>query len=86
VERLVHAWGGGTWEDRSDPAAPHEAGFLRLDIAKARTRMGWSPRWGIDEAVRCTAEWYRAHHSGAGPGPMRALTERQIHDYEGTAA
>jgi len=86
VGRLVRAWGSGSWEDRSDPGAPHEAAFLRLDIGKARSRMGWSPRWPIDEAVRRTAEWHRAFHSGAGPGAMRALTLRQIHDYEGPRA
>ncbi len=86
VEKLIAAWGSGAWEDRSEPGAPHEAAFLSLDIAKARARMGWSPRWRIDETVQRTAEWYRTFHSGAGPGAMKALTLAQIHDYEGAAA
>jgi CDP-glucose 4,6-dehydratase len=86
VEKLIGAWGGGAWEDRSDPGAPHEAAILRLRIEKAGDKLGWSPRWGIGEAVRRTAEWYRAFHAGAGPSGMKALTLRQIHDYEEAAA
>jgi len=86
VEKLIGAWGSGAWEDRSDPSASHEATFLRLDIEKARARLGWAPRWGIDAAMRHTAEWYRAFHAGAGPAEMKAMTMAQIREYEGAAA
>src|SRR5207249_2557604 len=45
TEELISAWGQGTWEDRHDPKAPHEAGLLHLSIDKAQTHLGWSPRW-----------------------------------------
>jgi CDP-glucose 4,6-dehydratase len=83
VERLVEAWGSGRWEDRREPGAPHEAGFLRLSIEKAQARLGWTPRWSVEEAMRRTARWYRAFYGGAGAAAMRALTLEQIHDYEG---
>ncbi len=86
VTKLIAAWGSGSWEDRSDPAAPHEAAFLRLRIEKARDRLGWAPRWDVAEAMRRTAAWYRAFHAGAAPAAMRALTLAQIHDYEGATA
>jgi CDP-glucose 4,6-dehydratase len=31
-----------------------------LDAGKARARLGWKPRFGMDEGLRRTIEWYRA--------------------------
>lgn len=31
-----------------------------LDAGKARDRLGWKPRFGMDEGLRRTIEWYRA--------------------------
>jgi dTDP-D-glucose 4,6-dehydratase len=31
-----------------------------VDTTKARTRLGWIPRHGLDEGLRRTIEWYRA--------------------------
>jgi len=83
VERTVAAWGGGTWEDRSDPRAPHEAAALRLAIDKAGATLGWRPRWSFDETVARTVAWYRAHAGGAGSAELRALTAAQIREYSG---
>lgn len=81
VEALIEAWGSGSWEDRNDPAAPHEAGLLRLSIDKAQARLGWLPRWGFADTVRRTVEWYRAFHGGAGPDDLAAVCRRQIAEY-----
>lgn len=81
AQALVDAWGQGRWEDGSDPTAVHEAGLLRLSIEKATTRLGWHPRWGFDETVRRTAEWYRAHHEGLDGEGLLELTRRHIADY-----
>jgi CDP-glucose 4,6-dehydratase len=81
VEALVAAWGSGSWEDRRDPAAPHEAGLLRLDVAKAEARLGWTPRWRFEETFRRTVEWYRTFHAGASPEALAGLCRRQIADY-----
>ena len=81
VDAILRNWGSGTWQDRSDPAAPHEAPTLRLAIAKARESLGWRPRWGFEETLRRTVAWYRAHHEGAQRDALRALTESQSADY-----
>lgn len=81
VERLVRHWGEGTWEDRGDPSAPHEAGLLRLAIDKVWNLLGWAPRWDLDEAVRRTVEWYKAWLAGASPDALRRLALEQIGDY-----
>ncbi|MDO9018696.1 MAG: CDP-glucose 4,6-dehydratase [Deltaproteobacteria bacterium] len=81
VRALIAAWGGGTWDDRSDPGAVHEAKLLRLSIEKAWARLGWSPRWGFERTIAETARWYRAWHEGA-PGPeLDALCSAQIKQY-----
>jgi CDP-glucose 4,6-dehydratase len=72
VDLFVSAWGGGSWEDKSDHRQPHEAGLLRLSIDKAIGRLGWRPRWNVAEAVRRTATWYRLAHGDARPDMRRA--------------
>lgn len=37
-----------------------------LDASKARERLGWTPRYGLDEGLRRTIEWYR-HLLGGEP-------------------
>lgn len=58
----------------------HEAGYLTLDCAKARFRLGWTPKLTIRETVRWTVDWYRAQAQGAN---IRELTLSQIIRYEG---
>jgi CDP-glucose 4,6-dehydratase len=77
VDRVVKAWGDGRWEDCSIPGAVHEANLLKLDIAKAKAYLGWSPVWGIDRAVVETVAWYRDY----GAGSVHDLCLRQIADY-----
>lgn len=81
VEAVIREWGSGSWEDRHDPAAPHEAGLLRLSIEKAQARLGWLPRWRFDETFARTIAWYRAFHGGARGAALRDLTVNQIREY-----
>ncbi len=76
-EVLLH-W-PGTWEPRTDPAAPHEARLLQLSAAKARRLLGWTPVWNFGESVARTITWYRL--AGADPAGIPSLTRRQIEDY-----
>jgi CDP-glucose 4,6-dehydratase len=81
VREMVAAWGSGSWAEAQQAGAPHEAGLLRLSVEKAFARLGWSPRWDLRTAVRRTAEWYLAHHRGASPAALRALSLEQIDAY-----
>lgn len=84
ADRLCELWGRGmAWEDRADPAAPHEAGYLKLDSSRARMRLGWRPAWGIEEGLEGVVEWYRALQSGE---DMRAVSIEQIEAFERAAA
>lgn len=61
AQRFVDEWGSGAWVDASTPSQPKEAHFLRLNIEKAISGLGWSPRWNLDTAISRTAQWYRSH-------------------------
>ncbi len=38
-----------------------------LDASKARERLGWRPRYGMEEAIRETVDWYREHFADEAP-------------------
>lgn len=64
----------------SDAAAgPHEATLLMLDSSKAKRRLGWKPRWSIDEALARTAAWHLNWKRGL---DMAEYSGLQIDDYE----
>lgn len=78
-KRMVSHWGKGDLRFQPDPAAPHEAQYLRLNTAKARTRLGWKPVLELEQALRWTVDWYRSFYEN----PQSAATEtaEQIRDY-----
>jgi CDP-glucose 4,6-dehydratase len=65
VEQALRHW-PGSWEDQSDPQAPHEASLLNLVIDKAHHQLGWSPRWDFATTVERTVGWYKQVQEGAG--------------------
>lgn len=81
VEAVISAWGKGSWDDRHDPRAPHEAGLLRLSSEKAQALLGWTPRWRFEQTFEKTVAWYRAFYGGAGAAAMAELSRRQIAEY-----
>jgi len=78
VERLAERWGQGARWRLDAGAHPHEARFLKLDIAKARARLGWTPRWRLDDALARIVAWQHAWLAG---DDVRALCLAQIDDY-----
>ena len=57
---------------------PHEAHFLKLDISKAVSELGYRPRISLDTALDWTARWYQAYLDGE---DMLAVTRQQIDDF-----
>jgi CDP-glucose 4,6-dehydratase len=79
LDRLSRHWGGGvTWET-DGRSNPHEAQLLTLDSAKARARLGWKPRWDLDQALKATVDWYRAYQQRSN---LTDLIMQQIASYE----
>ena len=69
VDTFLGEWPGAQ-EDRTDSAAPHEAGLLHLDVTKAGQVLGWKPVWSFAQTVRTTAAWYRDRHAGVAPATL----------------
>jgi CDP-glucose 4,6-dehydratase len=82
ADEVLKNW-PGSWVDRSDSQAPHEAGLLNLNIEKAARVLGWRPVWNFSEAVGRTVAWYRSAHENGDPWE---LTSAQISDYQNDAA
>ena len=59
VRRLVEYYGKGKVVDASDPNAVHENTLLNLDITKAYVMLQWEAKWGLQEAVEKTVDWYK---------------------------
>lgn len=78
AQRVIEAWGSGAIERDGGPHA-HEAQLLRVDASKARARLGWRPLLDVEEAIRWTAEWYRA---AAGGADAQRLIEADIDRFE----
>ena len=78
VEEMLK-WREGTWIDKTEPGAVHEAGLLNLDIRKARRILGWKPRWSFEETVKNTVQWYASVANGCNP---TTITREQIAAYD----
>jgi CDP-glucose 4,6-dehydratase len=82
VELARSAFGCGEiiWGDGTD--GPHEAGWLSLEISKARHVLGIVPRWSLADSVRHSIDWYRKLLDGS---DARELCLRDIAAYEASA-
>ena len=78
ADAFVHAWGAPARWQADRGAHPHEARFLKLDAAKARNVLGWTPRLRLREAIAWTADWYKKQSSGAS---AKSLCLSQIEQY-----
>lgn len=79
VKLFTTVWGEGlTWENHADSNAPHEAGFLKLDTSRIRQKLGWTPTWGIAEAIDKTVTWAKAYRDGQ---DMLILSQNQIGEF-----
>ena len=86
VETVVNlacaAYGAGTVHQDNIGGHPHEAGWLALEVAKARMVLGVNPKWRLAESVQRTMSWYKAQHQGV---DARSLCESEIAAYEAVA-
>jgi CDP-glucose 4,6-dehydratase len=59
------AYGSGEWLAGDGFEGPHEAGWLALEVARARVELGVVPVWSLHEAVCRSMRWYRQLAEGA---------------------
>jgi len=75
VEGLIKAWGEGASWVLDEGNHPHEAHYLKLDCSKAKTRLGWHPRWHLGTALGAIIDWHQAYRVNKS---MRDLSIEQI--------
>jgi len=78
VTRVCDITQKGSW-DTPVIDQPHEASLLKLDSSKAKSRLGWMPRWNVSEALKKTIEWYQKSLSG---DDMYEFSVTQIMEYQ----
>ncbi len=83
IETILQHW-QGSWSDRSDPNAVHEANLLNLVTDKAFHLLGWQPKWDFERTIKETVFWYKEasdisldQHS-----EFQKLTLAQIESYQ----
>ena len=50
------------WVNDSDSYNLHEASFLRLCIDKATWKLGWNPKWTLEQTAERVASWYKKYY------------------------
>ncbi|WP_240651315.1 MULTISPECIES: CDP-glucose 4,6-dehydratase [unclassified Variovorax] len=78
LDRLVGKVPGTQWRE-THAKTVHEAGYLKLDSSRARSELGWHPRWRLDEALDRIVEWDRAWRAGE---DMQVVSLGQIAAHE----
>ena len=79
VEHLVNSWGNGASWQLDGGAHPHEANYLKLDISKAKARLGWQPHWNLTHSLEKIVEWHKAFGENQ---DMCKITLNQIAEYQ----
>lgn len=79
LEKIKQIWDENVNWKIAGGVQPHETGILKLDSTKARNELEWLPKLSLDEAVKLTAEWYRAFRDEK---DLIELTGAQISFYQ----
>lgn len=79
VENLCNSWGQGAAWSLDGESHPHEAGYLKLDISKAKFKLGWEPIWSLETALERIVDWQK-HFLFA--NDMKSFTQSQIKNFQ----
>jgi len=83
VRRVLELWGSDTSWISDQRYNPRETKVLRLSCRKAHDRLGWKPRWTLDQALEKTVAWYQGYFKGCN---VRNIVLDQIETYESLPA
>jgi CDP-glucose 4,6-dehydratase len=79
IKELAGFWTAkASWKMDGDNH-PHETGYLKLDSSKARTKLGWKPKWNLTTTLMKTAQWYQQYQTQ--PDKIKEKTLMQINEY-----
>lgn len=78
VKRLCTKWGSGASYMIDKRNQPHEAHYLNLDCSKAKSELGWRPRWKLEKTVDSIIEWTHSYRKGDN---VKDVSLKQIAEY-----
>ena len=76
--KLCELWGENAGFNVSNAAQPHEATYLKLDSSKAKTYLGWRPRWTVEKSLEATVAFAKEYRAGKN---LFEVCNQQIEDY-----
>ncbi|MBT9145439.1 MAG: CDP-glucose 4,6-dehydratase [candidate division WS2 bacterium] len=79
VEYVTKMWGNNASWKLDTGKHPHEAHYLKLECSKAKSKLGWHPKWNLKVGLEKTIEWYKAYCNHQ---DMLNITINQIKSYE----
>jgi CDP-glucose 4,6-dehydratase len=59
LDKMIFKWPGASWK-LDQNSSPHEAGFLKLDITKAESKLGCKPVWELSYTLEKIIAWQKA--------------------------
>jgi len=77
LDKMITKWPNSSWK-LDQNSNPHEAGFLKLDISKAESKLGWKPVWELSQALDKIIDW---HKSWLNKEDMQAICLSEIEEY-----
>lgn len=77
LNQMVSKWNGASWSLDED-AHPHEAGYLKLDVSKAKSRLNWHPTWRLEKTLEKIVDW---HHAWLAKDDMQVVCLNEINEY-----
>ena len=77
LDKMISKWPNSSWEFDQN-SNPHEADFLKLDIAKAESKLGWQPVWELSHTLEKIIDWHRAWLDKE---DMQAICLSEIEEY-----
>ena len=79
-DKIKLHWGNDSeWQLDINEKQPHEANLLMLNSKKAKTSLNWEGRYGIDEAISKTTDWYLKYYNSS--EDMLKTTTSDLLDY-----
>jgi CDP-glucose 4,6-dehydratase len=78
ADLLISGWGETARWEKEGSDQPHEANLLKLDCSKARTQLGWIPKWNLECAAQKIVEWQKSFQAKEN---MQEISLAQIYNY-----
>lgn len=78
TDTICKLWDEGASFSIDTNPQPHEAHYLKLDCSKAKSILGWIPKWDIETTLKSIVDWNKSFLKREN---IRTVTEKQIDQY-----